>query len=198
MEPNLDNALVVAFTWPTGQMKPEMVRWLIRCGVPVEEEHWKAVCRSPYAAAIEEGIWQALASPFDYFLFVENAVFVRGDEGDAFWDVEADAACMEGGCARWDAPNEFHEGLWRTTRRALAALNRPVVRENMGICPGRQLRLAMELAGFSVRHGGLLLHERMDVFPSRPRDAAATGAEKPSQESKDGGQQSGSHGNLLA
>jgi len=167
MEPKLGNALVVAFTWPTGQMKPEMVRWLIRAGVPAKEEHWKAVFRSPYAAAIEEGIGQALASRFDHFLFVENDVFVRGDEGNAFWNVEADAVCMEGGCARWDAPNEFHEGLWRTTRRVLAALRRPVVRENMGSCPGRQLRLAMELAEFTVRHGGQLLHERRELFLSR-------------------------------
>lgn len=174
---DLSKYLVIVHDAPDNMMATELAQWLAACGLtwrPHNARDRHNDCQT------NSGIVKALTQKkFDHFVFVENDIRPDVPHTKAFWTCEADIV----GCrypveqdTAWDNPHWIHAGLWRTTRKVLAAIEPPwfawrfnKLRTKTIGCLCRTFCEKALTAGFTIEQAGYAMHH------PRPTHAACFG-----------------------
>ena len=115
-------------SWPDGRVHPSLFALLERYGFSIDDEHLRLYQMRDTVCAYNTAVRDlALRSPFNSFVFADNDL-IYGPGTQPWFFVKADVVCVEydiGHPANWQAPTEFHTGLWRTSREVLERMTPP-------------------------------------------------------------------------
>jgi hypothetical protein len=128
-EPTHSDLLVVVNAFPTGAVPPEMVHWFRDQGVPHTQvwghgmgERWYYEIGANWSVKI------ALDSDYDTFLFLDADMRLSDLTLPLLWSTAAVTAGQYdlGRAKAWGTKHALHSGLWKATRAALEAVERPL------------------------------------------------------------------------